>query len=111
MPQLVVSSSPKQITKAATQIIREQLNRKSGTPDEFCQFSLSELRAALNKGKGRAPGIDNIQPEILRHLPTVGQEALIALLNRSWRTSEVPGCWKTAIVIPILKKGKPANDV
>ena len=65
----------------------------------------------MNKGIGRAPGIDNIQPEILRHLPTVGQEALIALLNRSWRTSEVPGCWKTAIVTPILKKGKPANEV
>ena len=31
-------------------------------------------------------------------------------MNRTWRDSELPAAWRTAVVTPILKKGKKAGE-
>ncbi|KAK3787477.1 hypothetical protein RRG08_025740 [Elysia crispata] len=39
------------------------------------------------------------------------KHALLRLYNRSWQRGTTPPTWRTAVVIPILKKGKKASDL
>ena len=66
-----------------------------------------ELRQALRKIKlKKAPGPDKIHGEMLKRLGAAGKEALLQLINSSWKRSQVPRAWKTAHIIPIPKQGK-----
>jgi hypothetical protein len=47
---------------------------------------------------------------MFRNLFTANKENLRHLLNRLLASSYVPELWKKAIVIPLLKQGKPAED-
>jgi ribonuclease HI len=75
-------------------------------------FSLDELEEALlcTKTKG-APGGDEIAPPLLQNLGPVGKGVLLKLLNRSWSEGECPQSWRDAVIIPLLKSGKPAEKV
>ncbi|GFR62331.1 LINE-1 retrotransposable element ORF2 protein [Elysia marginata] len=59
----------------------------------------------------KSPGPDRLHNEMLLHLGLEGKKVLLKLINKTWGTSIIPSAWKTAIVAPILKKGKPAEDV
>lgn len=102
---------PRRKSKEAYLQIRRHIARGVGTDPQASPFSAAELSAALHSGGGKSPGADGIHPQLLLHLPKVGREALLALCNRSWLTGEVPAVWKSALIVPILKKGKPAKDV
>ncbi|CAC5418065.1 unnamed protein product [Mytilus coruscus] len=43
---------------------------------------------------------------MLQHLGNSALNTLLDIFNLSWRQGQVPQCWKEAIMIPILKKGK-----
>ena len=43
---------------------------------------------------------------MLQHLGTLALVTLLEILNLSWRQGQVPQCWKEAIMMPILKRGK-----
>ena len=75
-----------------------------------CPFVMEELEGAL-KGmqNGRSPGPDNITNDMLAHLGTQAKKKLLGLFNTSWKTGLIPSIWKKAILIPILKAGKPRN--
>ena len=67
----------------------------------------NELRQALRKIKQKkAPGPDKIHGEMLKRLGAAGKEALLHLINLSWKSGQVPRAWKTAHIIPIPKPGK-----
>jgi len=66
---------------------------------------------ALRANGGKSPGPDGVHPELLRRLPPAGLIALRALLNRSWREGRVPSAWKSAVIVPIPKKGKPKTSI
>jgi len=51
---------------------------------------------------GKAPGVDEIVPEMLKALDIVG---LTRLVNVMWRLGTVPVEWQTGVVGPIFKKG------
>ncbi|GFR91035.1 Pol-like protein [Elysia marginata] len=57
----------------------------------------------------RSPGPDNITNEMLAHLGFQAKRKILGLFNTSWKTGLVPSNWKKAILIPILKVGKPKN--
>ncbi|XP_058828321.1 uncharacterized protein LOC131688172 [Topomyia yanbarensis] len=65
-----------------------------------------ELTAALNQGKGKATGIDNIGYPLLKHLPPEGKRALLASYNRIWEGGSFPESWSTALIIPLPKKNQ-----
>jgi len=47
-----------------------------------------------------------MHPRVLRELAVIIAEPLSIILERSWRTGEVPEDWRKANVTPIFKKGK-----
>ena len=97
--------------KAANVKVREHISRHHQDSPLTGPFSLGELIAALRSSGGKSPGPDGVPPELLRHLPAAGLNALLTLLNRSWHEGRVPSAWKTAIIVPIRKKRKPAQEV
>jgi ribonuclease HI len=98
-------------SKRAYLAIRRRIKAGGGTEEELSAFTLGELRDALARGRGRAPGPDGIHPDMLRRLPANGQVALCALINRSWHTGEVPALWRSGIIVPILKNAKPTAEI
>ena len=74
-------------------------------------FTTRELQQALSKLNARkAAGPDGIAPELLRHLSSKGSSVLSHIHDSSWLLSWCPQSWRSAYVIPFLKKGKdPAH--
>ncbi|KAH7937580.1 hypothetical protein HPB49_013211 [Dermacentor silvarum] len=48
---------------------------------------------------------------MLRNLATSEQRCLLDCYNNIWWSGQVPEAWRTAIVAPILKSNKPANEL
>nr|XP_024215171.1 uncharacterized protein LOC112210333 [Halyomorpha halys] len=78
----------------------------------FCSpFSKLELDVALSKLKmGKSAGPDGLLPEFLKNLGEKAKDILLRFINFTWK-SHVPAQWKKAEVLPILKNGKPADDI
>ncbi|GFO04217.1 RNA-directed DNA polymerase from transposon x-element [Plakobranchus ocellatus] len=75
-------------------------------------FSGIELEDALRKGKkGKAPGKDGVTQEMLVEIRPEGKRVLLELLNRTWNSGVLPKDWRTAVLVPILKKGKCSKSV
>ena len=55
------------------------------------------------KRKEKAPGANA--------MGTKGKEIILDLINMTWRTGTIPTKWKIATISPILKKGKPAEEL
>ena len=76
------------------------------------EFTLFEFNKALKKPKKRkAAGQDKVHNEMLLNLGVTGRRAILRLINRSWSSGSTPKVWKNAIITPILKKGKPSDDL
>jgi hypothetical protein len=61
--------------------------------------------------KKKPTGPDNIKNEMLQHLGNSALGTLLDIFNLSWRQGQIPQCWKEAIMMPILKKGKNRSTV
>ena len=71
------------------------------------KITMPELRKAIKKlKKKKSPGPDNITNEMIQHLGNTALQKLLDIFNLSWNSGQVPQCWKEAIMIPVLKKGK-----
>ena len=71
-----------------------------------------ELTSAINKMKRRgATGPDNIPPTFLKALGPIDLQELLAIFSESFRHADCPRICHVAVVIPILKAGKPASEV
>ena len=93
---------------------RRAMNQRccNGNRDEICSpFSRRELLLAIRKlRKGRSPGIDQVTNDMLHQLSPTAERHLLAVLNWSWRTGEVPASWRAAEIVAIPKKGKPPTE-
>jgi len=54
---------------------------------------------------GKAAGVDEIRPEMLKALGIVGLEWLTRVFNVAWTTGRAPEDWQIGVVIPLFKKG------
>lgn len=71
------------------------------------RIGLEEISEAINKMKNKkAPGLDNINPEILRKVWTVNSDILINLYNNCFQNGSFPTAWKTAKLKLILKNNE-----
>lgn len=59
----------------------------------------------------KAPGYDLITGRVLKELPQVAVAFLTDLFNAILRLHSFPGQWKVAVILPILKPGKPPTAV
>ncbi|KAH7697187.1 endonuclease-reverse transcriptase [Aphelenchoides avenae] len=72
--------------------------------------SLEEVEAAIRKMKNRkAAGEDGVQPELLKALPPLAVTTFTGALKSIWTSGRIPENWRTAVVIPLHKKG-PVTD-
>ena len=75
-------------------------------------FTPAELQQVLSLRKaGKAAGPDGIAPDFLRHLSSKGSSVLLNIFNSSWLSSWCPRPWRSAYVVPFLKKGKDPAEV
>ena len=73
-------------------------------------LTITELKAALGKLKPhKAPGSNQIANEIIINPGSNGMAVLLRLINITWKTGQLPKDWKTAVLIPLLKKNKPKS--
>ena len=83
---------------------------ESAESEQCKPFNKGELQEAIRQLKsGKAPGPDGITNDMIKHLNDKGHTTLLHLINTSLKKKETPDIWKKAIIIPILKKGKPAS--
>ena len=74
-------------------------------------FDMNELEEAIKELKeGKAAGVDDITPSMLKHIGIEMKSLLLQLYNNIWRSGVVPKEWKEADVVLILKK-PPATDI
>ena len=74
------------------------------------EFSLTELKHALEESRDTSPGLDLIRCQILKHLPDESLSVLLTIFNYIWQTQHFPTIWKIALIITIQKPGKIASD-
>ena len=92
--------------------LKKRLDAPS-TDDESCsKFTIRELTSAINKIKCKgAAGPDNVPLTFLKALGPIALQELLAIFNESFRHAGCPRIWCVAVIIPILKAGKPASEV
>ena len=72
----------------------------------------NEIEATINKLRlNKSPGFDLITGTVLKQLQDAGLQAITLLFNSILRTGHFPGQWKVSQIIPILKPGKPPEEV
>ena len=65
-------------------------------------ISLGEATVVVNQHhSGKAPGIDEIPPEMLKALGVEGLSWLTRLFNIAWGSGLVPKEWQTGVVVPL----------
>ena len=92
---------------------KHQLNPEFFLPNDSHlsdPISISEVHDALRRCGNSYPGPDGIHYQMLRRLSLLSLEGILALFNQSWSSGVVPHSWRRAIVVPILKKGKPPSQ-
>ncbi|XP_041926491.1 uncharacterized protein LOC121690144 [Alosa sapidissima] len=73
-------------------------------------FSMSELKRALNNTAYSAPGSDNLCYVMFRKLPDNVLENILSLFNKVWNEGNLPTIWKGATILPFPKPGKDATS-
>ena len=76
---------------------------KDFTPDE-----LTLAIATLKKGKSAGP--DEVFPDLIKNLGPLALNTFLKLINLTWNT-RVPHQWRKAVVMSLLKRGKPASNL
>lgn len=106
------SQPRKHLDKAFQKILKKQEKSPTANINIFdTPFTEQELNEALKKLKIRkSPGPDKITNEMLQGLGHTAKEVLLKYINTTWMTGLLPKEWKTAKIIPILKKDKPPSD-
>ena len=80
-----------------------ELEMCQGDNDGICQEEVQKAVSRLKAGK--APGVCNIMPEMLKAGGEVAIEWLMKLFNAVWERGVAPSDWKSGIIVPIHKKG------
>ena len=94
-------------------LLRKRLdNSGANNHEEVTPYTMAELRKAIKKIRLKgAPGPDNIPPSFLKNLGERAMQELLEIFNLSLSTSDLPQIWRNAIIIPLLKQGKPASNL
>jgi len=71
---------------------------------------VDELTSAVSKCHDSAVGPNDVDCQILKHLPGAALETLLHVLNDIWINGSFPERWRTSTVIPVLKAGKDESD-
>ena len=100
----------KRLDKALLRIMNNK-NRSKHEAAFDDPFILQEMDRAIKLLPNRkSPGPDNISNEMIKHLGPKAKEVLLTFINKTWSEGYLPSQWRTAVITPILKKGKPPSS-
>jgi len=69
-------------------------------------MTMEELVTTIKTLKSiKSPGSDGINNELYKHAPQSFLHKFLKFLNVCWIYGDIPNEWRTAVVIPIHKKG------
>ncbi|KAK8765302.1 hypothetical protein V5799_032088 [Amblyomma americanum] len=75
-------------------------------------FTAAELNNALQRCRRRsAPGPDGVTYQMLRNLDAQQRQILLQQTNLVWERYELLEDWRTAVVCPIRKAGRPPTEL
>ena len=72
-------------------------------------FALSELKKAIKHMRTTTPGEDMVSAKFFKGLEDHSLMLLLEIYNSFWILGDVLSDWKTSIILPIHKPGKPRN--
>ena len=78
-------------------------------PAEFTIEAASTQRALQNVTCRNATGPDNIPPWMVTNYAHLVAAPVTAIFNSSLRKGKLPDLWKTATIVPVLKKHPPVT--
>lgn len=90
-----------------------EANRSHGPWGPECgDFSSAELDVALEASKAKgASGADGVDSRLLKGVGELARSRILDMFNHSWKEGACPQVWRNAVVVPILKAGKPAGKL
>jgi len=111
------NTNENQTKRKKEKIHRKQYGVKRGDghlTDLFTkEFTMEELKEATkNISDKKQPGPDKIFPEFIKNLGSKATDTLLLACNKFWTSKmSLPADWTKAIIIPILKPGKPTEEM
>jgi hypothetical protein len=109
---ITIREKQKKTTKR--EMKRSKQSNKTNTKERlFSENFAIELEEATNKTKTKKQaGPDKIVPEFIKHLGPLMKKKLLEFYANVWEGNyNTPADWKKAVVIPILKPSKPAEEI
>ena len=74
-------------------------------------FTADELDVGITAlKKGKAPGLDDIQTELIKQLGPKARDWLLRFFNSCTASKKIPKLWRQAKVVAILKPGKDPSE-
>ena len=90
---------------------KRRLDFSSKNEEEYnLPFSVTELRQSKQRANDSATGLDQVQYQLLTHLPNSALSILVKVYNHVWESGCFPPLWHEAVVIPIPKPSKDHSD-
>ena len=106
----ILGSEQNTIDEPSKERIQEAKLENTDT-DYNTRFSLKELKESIESlPSNKATGEDDIHNIFLKNLPEIKLRELLGIINRSWRTGQLPETWTNSLIIPIAKQGKDPTD-
>src|SRR5215813_11694461 len=82
------------------------INIENKVEMELPGISVIEVHKAVKNLKcGKAAGVDEIRPEMLKAGGTITVQWLHRIMQKAWEEGRIPDDWNKAIIVPIYKKG------
>ena len=113
----VLQTEEEEILKVWSKYFEELLNEGANELSELDNniervsqtdfISIYEVEKAIKNLKcGKASGVDEIRPEMLKYGGIVALQWLHRIIERSWAEGQIPEDWSKVIITPIYKKRK-----
>ena len=95
----------------ATRKIYRKIHKRHKLDPDFRPFNERQVQEAIKTASNStATGPDDMSNLHLKHLGPSGISYLCKIFNLSISSACLPALWKHAIIIPLLKAGKPADQ-
>ena len=93
-----------------TKKLLRQVHKHHRLDHNSTPFTSTQVHDAIrSSSNSTAPSADGLTIHQLKHLGPLGTQYLTNLFNLSYSKANLPAIWKHAIILPILKPGKPKD--
>ena len=95
----------------ATRRVLRQIRKKHKLDHSAMPFTPNQVQEAIKaSGNSTALSPDGLTVHQLKHLGPLGLRYLCRIFNLSFAHGRLPDIWKRAIILPLLKPGKPKEQ-